>query len=318
MSELARAVSAEPPRLLPLREWEPTKTTLNLWTQIVGKVRLALAPARNHWWHVPLYVDVRGLTTRRLHADGITFQVDFDFVDHRLRVLSADGEESSFELRDGLSVADFDRELHARLARLGVDVAIREQPFGVPMTTPFPDDREHASYDPEAAANFWRALDWTDAIFDEFAGRFCGKTSPIHLFWHSLDLAFSRYSGAPAPPLPGADAITREAYSHEVIAFGFWAGDEQLPEPAFYSYTSPEPVGLRSAPLEPDMAAWVERGNGSLAVLPYAAVAASAAPRACLLAFLESAYRAGAHAAGWHTSELEASLNTPKEGAPAT
>jgi Family of unknown function (DUF5996) len=305
------AVSSELPLLLPLAEWEPTKTTVHLWAQIVGKVRLALAPPRNHWWHVPLYVDVRGLTTRRLHANGSTFQIDFDFVDHRLRVRRGDGKESSFQLRDGLSVADFDEELHASLRGLGVDVAIREEPFGVPSTTPFQVDREHASYDPGAVAAFWRSLDWADRVFEEFAGRFDGKTSPVHLFWHSLDLAFARYSGMAAPPLPEADAITREAYSHEVIAFGFWAGDDQLPEPAFYSYTSPEPEALREEPLAPREARWVQRGTGSLALLTYEAARASADPRRTVLTFLESAYEAGTRSAGWRAAALEAAV-TPR------
>lgn len=291
---------------LPLAHWEATKTTLHLWAQIVGKMRLALMPPRNHWWHVPLYVDVRGLTTRRMHTPGgAMFQIDFDFVDHRLHVRTSDGRGESFPLREGLSVAVFDHELHALLARLELDVAIKEDPYGVPTTTSFPDDRAHASYDPDAVVRFWRILDWTDAVFDEFAGWFCGKTSPIHLFWHSFDLAFSRYSGRPAAVRADADLVTREAYSHDVIAFGFWAGDEQVPEPSYYSYTSPEPDALREGHLEPDEARWTQRWNGSLAILPYDAVRTAADPRAKLLAFLESAYQAGAHAAGWKTGELE-------------
>ena len=238
---------------LPLAQWEETKTTLHLWAQIVGKMRLALMPPRNHWWHVPLYVDVRGLTTRRLPApDGNSFQIDFDFLDHRLYVRRSDGPVESFPLRDGLSVAGFDRELHSLLGRLGLDVEIEETPYGVPTMTPFPDDQEHASYDAATVVRFWRILDWTDSVFGEFSGWFIGKTSPIHLFWHSFDLAFSRYSGPAAPELAEADAVTREAYSHEVIAFGFWPGDREIPSPSFYSYTSPEPEGLREQPLVPD------------------------------------------------------------------
>jgi Family of unknown function (DUF5996) len=291
---------------LPLTEWESAKITLHLWSQIVGKVKLASSAPRNHWWHVPLYVDVRGLTTRRLHsATGLTFEIVFDFVDHMLVVQTSSGAVESFPLVDGLSVAAFDEALHATLARLGIDVEIRESPFGVPMTTPFPEDREHASYDRDAVVRFWRILDWTDSVFEEFAGWSCGKTSPVHLFWHSFDLALTRYSGRRAAALPGVDPVTREAYSHEVISFGFWAGDQNLREPTFYSYTAPEPPGLRDKTLYPDAAHWIAQGEGSLAVLPYEAVRTSPDPRAALLAFLESAYEAGATAAGWDTADLE-------------
>jgi hypothetical protein len=293
---------------LPLTEWEATKQTLHLWAQVVGKVRLASTAPRNHWWNAPLYVDVRGLTTRRLHsAGGVSFQIDFDFVDHRLVVKTSAGETESFALVDGLSVAAFDEQLHATLDRLGVDVPIRETPFGVPTTTPFPADREHASYDPGAVERFWRILDWSDWVFEEFAGWYCGKTSPVHLFWHGLDLAVTRFSGRRAPALPDADAVTREAYTHEVISFGFWPGDDNVRESTYYSYTAPEPDGLREQPLRPDGAFWADQGAGSLARLPYEAVRPAADPRAALLAFLESAYEAGAAAAGWDRVDLASS-----------
>jgi hypothetical protein len=305
------ALSAEDrPKLppLPLEEWEATKRTLHLWSQIVGKVSMGSSAPRNHWWHVPLYLDVRGLTTRRLHATGgATFQIDFDFIDHRLVVRTDRGEVEGFELVDGLSVAAFDRELHALLARLDLDVPILEAPFGVSMTTPFPEDEEHASYDRDAIERFWRILDWTDGVLEEFAGWFAGKTSQVHLFWHSLDLALTRFGGRRAPELPGADRVTREAYSHEVVSFGFWAGDENLGEAAFYSYTAPEPPGLRDSPLRPGAARWSELNGGALAVLPYESVRTAADPRRDVLAFLESAYRAGADLAGWDRAELASS-----------
>lgn len=291
---------------LPFAHWAPTKTTIHLWVQIVGKMRLALMPPRNHWWHVPLYVDVRGLTTRRMRGpSNVAFQIDFDFVDHQLQVRTTAGTGESFPLYDGLSVAEFDQRLHALLARLGLDVAIKEEPFGVPLTTPFPVDRDHASYDPDAVVRFWRILDWSDAVFDEFSGWFCGKTSPVHFFWHSFDLALSRYVGRAAPIAPERDSVNAEAYSHEVIAFGFWAGDEQIPEPSYYSYTFPEPNGLRDRNLDPGEAHWMRRGDGSLALLSYDAVRTASDPRATLLAFLDSAYEAGARSAGWPIAELE-------------
>jgi hypothetical protein len=292
---------------LPYAEWRETKDTLHLWAQVVGKVKLASTPPANHWWNAPLYVDVRGLTTRRLQHGETAFSVDFDFLEHRLVVRTDRGAVESFGLADGLSVAAFDRQFHALLQQLGVDVAIREQPFGVPMTTPFREDDAHASYDADAVERYWRSLEWADRVFTEYAGWFCGKSSPVHLFWHSLDLALTRFSGRRAPAIDGIDAVSREAYSHEVISFGFWAGDKQIPEAAFYSYTAPEPAGLREQPLTPPAARWLEQGSGSLALLPYEAVRASTDPKATLLAFLESAYQAGATLADWNTEELASS-----------
>jgi hypothetical protein len=290
---------------LPLTDWESTKTTLHLWAQIVGKIRMASTAPRNHWWNVTLYVDVRGLTTRRMYApNGVTFQIDFDFVEHRLVVRTNGGATESFALHDGLSVAEFDERLHGILAGLGIDVPIRESPFGVPMTTPFPADREHAAYDADAVERFWRILDWTDGVFEEFSGWYCGKTSPVQLFWHSLDLAVTRFGGRRAPARPDADPVTREAYTHEVVSFGFWAGDQNIREPTYYSYTAPEPQGLREQELSPEQAGWSELYGGSMALLRYDAVRAAADPRAALLAFLESAYRAGADAAGWDRADL--------------
>jgi hypothetical protein len=226
-------------------------------------------------------------------------------------VRTSDARTWSVELADGVPVADFDAHLHEALSALGVDVTIREQPFGVPMTTPFPDDREHASWDRDAIERFGRILDWSDEVFEEFSGWFSGKTSPVHLFWHSFDLAVTRFSGRPAPPLE-ADAVTREAYSEEVISFGFWAGDDNLPDAAYYSYTAPEPDGLRDQPLP--AGDWVTSPNGSLAILPYDLVRTARDPRATLLAFLQGAYEAGARLAGWETSGFESRwCPTPKQ-----
>jgi hypothetical protein len=291
---------------LPLEPWEPTKDTLHLWVQIVGKVKMASLPPQNHWWHAALYVDVRGLSTHLLHsADGSPFEIRFDFVEHELVVETPD-ELRAIGLRDGLSVAEFDRRLHEALGDL--DVTILEKPFGVAaFTTPFPEDFEHAAYDPEAVERFWRVLDWSSGVLDEFRGWFCGKQSPVHLFWHSLDLALTRFSGRRAPAVPDADAVTREAYTDELVSFGFWAGDANLREPAYYSYTFPEPEGLRERPLAPAHARWIEQGSGSLAILPYETVRTAPDPRGTLLEFLESAYEAGADAAGWDRAGLTSS-----------
>ncbi len=309
MTATVRAASASVRELpaLPLDEWEPTLDTLHLWLQVVGKIRLATAPPRNHWWHVPLYVDVRGLTTHRMHApNGLAFQIDFDFVDHRLVVRTSEGADESFPLAAGLSVAEFDASLHDLLARIGADVAIRETPYGVPMTTPFPEDHEHASYDRDAVVRFWQILDWSDAVFEEFAGWSCAKTSPVHLFWHSMDLAVTRFSGRRAPEIPNAGLVTREAYSHEVVSFGFWPGDQKVREPTYYSYTAPEPPGLKEQPLRPDDAHWAGEGS-ALALLPYERVRKATDPRAALLAFLESAYSGGSDLAEWDREALTSS-----------
>jgi hypothetical protein len=293
---------------LPLEDWEDAKITLHLWVQIVGKIRLASTAPRNHWWHVPLYVDVRGLTTRRMHApNGHSFEIAFDFIEHRLVVRTNTGAVESFELVDGLSVAEFDEKVHGSLRALGIDVPIRETPYGIAITTPFAEDRDHATYDPVAVERFWRVLDWSDGVLEEFSGWFCGKTSPVHLFWHSLDLAVSRFGGKRAPVSPNADPVTREAYSHEVISFGFWPGDQTVREASFYSYTSPEPPGLRQEPLNPKAAKWTDQGSGSLARLSFEDVRTAKDPRATLLGFLESAYQAGTQAAGWNRAELASS-----------
>jgi hypothetical protein len=283
---------------MPLASWEPTKDTLHLWSQIVGKVQLALTPRRNHWWNVTLQPTVRGLTTRRMPTGDDELELELDLVAHRLRALTTSAE-GGFPLEDGLSVAAFHRQLDGVLGDLGVDVAIRAEPFGVPVTTPFAEDVEHASYDAAAATRFLRILQWSADRFEEFAGWYCGKTSPVQLFWHSFDLAVSRFSGRRAPAVPGADPVTAEAYSHEVISFGFWAGDVRTPFPAYYSYTAPEPPDLRDRSLRPASARWVEQGSGSLAVLEYEDVRTAADPGATVLEFLQSGFEAGATLAGW-------------------
>ena len=293
---------------LPFEQWEPTKETLHLWAQIVGKVRLAATLPQNHWWNAPLYVDTRGLTTRRLRSERGDFDVSFDFVAHELVVRTSGGGTNSFLLADGLSVAAFYERFLALLTGLGIEVEIKPEPFGLPVTTPFAKDTEHASYDREAVERFWEALRWMDWTLQEFAGWFCGKTSPVHLFWHGFDLAVTRFSGERAPENPNADRVSREAYSHEVISFGFWPGDRKVRMPAFYSYTAPEPAGLAERPLRPQTASWQQPfGSSHLALLPYDDVRTSSDPRETLLDFLESAYDAGATLAGWDRDGLRSS-----------
>jgi hypothetical protein len=293
---------------LPYREWEPTKQTLHRYCQMVGKVRMALVPFRNHWWHVTLYVSARGLTTGPMPYGDLTAEIELDFVDHRLEVRTSAGGRAAFPLRDGLTVATFAEDLFAALGEVGVEARILAKPFDLGDSPPFAEDTVHGRYDADAVARCWTIMRHTETALRRFASGFAGKASPVHLFWHSFDIAHARYSGRRAPAIPGADPVTAEAYSHEVIAFGWWPGDDRrTPFPAFYSYTSPEPPGLAERPLQPGAAEWQDTGNGSLAVLPYDEVRTAPDPAAALHAFFESAYRAGAEAAGWDAAALASS-----------
>lgn len=287
---------------LPLKNWEETKTTLHLYIQIIGKIRLALMPRRNHWWHVPLYVASRGLTTRPIPYRGIEFEISFDFIDHVLRITTSEGDHREITLR-GQSVGTFYNEVFTSLATLGIEVQIRAVPYEHQSTIPFAEDETHGSYDRQQVDKFFKILVWTDGVFQKFSGRFLGKTSPVHLFWHSFDLTVTRFSGRRAPEMTGASRVNREAYSHEVVSFGFWAGDEKIPEPAFYSYTAPEPQGLREEPLAPSEAFWGELNGGTLALYRYSDILNTEHPEESLLQFLESAYQAGARRAVWETAD---------------
>jgi hypothetical protein len=292
---------------MPLTEWQDTKATVHRFAQVVGKIRLAASVRRNHWWNVPFHLTGRGITSRPMgQADGNQiFTIDFDFVDHHLLVTAGDGTAVSFPLY-GRSVASFYRDTLDALHTLGVHVHIdRPKPFGLPDAgRPFTDDTEHASYDPVWITRYWQVLSQVNLVLEEFAARFCGKASPVHHFWHSFDIAHTRFSEHQVVHPPGADPVTREAYSREVISFGFWFGDNTFPEPAFYSYTAPEPEGLAREPLEPTAAAWTWRNGSHLAVLRYDHARADADPRATVLAFYESAYQAGAQHAGWDIDRL--------------
>jgi len=285
---------------MPLDEWRATKNTLHLYLQIIGKIRLRTHPRVNHWWHVTLYVSPRGLTTRAIPYAGGSFEIEFDFKDHELKMRTSDGRSEDFALYDGLSVADFYASVFANLAKLGIKPEIKAIPYEAPSTTPFADDDEDKSYDKEYVERFHQILVAVDDIFEEFRGQFTGKSTPVHLFWHSFDLALTRFSGRPAPPMPEANIVTREAYSHEVISFGFWFGDDKpnsVAAPAFYSYTAPKPNGLEDEPLQPDSAFWTP--DGGMALLMYDNVRKTDDPRKAVLEFLESAYQAGAKTAGW-------------------
>jgi hypothetical protein len=299
-------VTSWPP--LPYRAWEQTKETIHRYVQIVGKVRMTLVPFRNHWWHVTLYVSARGLTTGAMPYGDLTVEIEFDFIDHHLNIRTSDGRIAGFPLRDRTPCARFYTELFNSLEHVGVHVEVNAKPFDLGDSTPFPDDTLHDSYDAAAVERWWRILQLTHHTLAGFASGFTGKVSPIHLFWHSLDLAHTRFSGRRAPAIEGADPVTAEAYSHELISFGWWPGDNRrTPYPAFYSYTAPEPAGLSTTPLSPAAAEWQDTGNGSLAVLPYEAVQTASDGAAMLLSFYESAYQAGAALASWDTGLLRTS-----------
>jgi hypothetical protein len=292
---------------LPFEAWPDTASTLHLWTQIVGKVRLAQTPWINHSWHVTLYVTPRGLSTSPMPHGDRTFQIDFDFLRHQLLITTSDDESRTLPLRPQ-ATADFHAHLMAKLDELGLPVKIHGRPNEVEEAIPFSEDRQHASYDPEAAQRFWRALVQVDRVFQEFRARFIGKNSPVHFFWGSFDLAVTRFSGRPAPPHPGGfpnlpDRITREAYSHEVSSAGFWPGNAAMPEPIFFSYAYPTPDGFSEAKVGPAGAAW----NGDLGefVLPYDEVRCAASPKRTLLEFLQTTYEAAAGLAGWDRNALE-------------
>ncbi|MFE3458309.1 DUF5996 family protein [Nocardiopsis aegyptia] len=292
---------------IPLESWYDTKQTLHRFEQIVGKVRLEHSPRRNHWWNVPFHLTGSGLTTRPMGlVDGNpVFTVDFDFVRHRLVASTLDGQEASLPL-EGLSVAEFYLRFQSLLDGLGVDGSISEaHPFDLPDSDrPFVQDHEHATYIPEHATRYWQVLSQVNLILEEFSSGFSGKISPVHHFWHTFDIAVTRFSPHPVPQPREAGGLVREAYSREVVSSGFWFGDDTVPEPCFYSYTAPEPDGLAQQPLSPVAAEWVKSGGGHLALLRYADVRRMPDPRASVLEFLESSYRAGAALAGWEISAL--------------
>ena len=287
---------------LPLEEWEPTRATLHMWTQIVGKVRLALSPRVNHWWQVPLYVSARGLTTSAIPYGDDIFEIEFDFAGGNLEIRKSGRATTSVRLYPR-TVADFYHETMAALRGIGIDVKIWPVPVEIANPIPFPDDREHASYDPEYVNRFHRILLQVDTILKEFRSRFTGKASPVHFFWGSFDLAATRFSGRRAPERVGADPITREAYSHECSSAGFWPGGGDVTGPAFYSYAAPEPQGYAAQRVLP-ASAFYHAGLREF-ILMYDDVRRAASARSELLDFLQSTYDAAADLGNWDRVNLE-------------
>jgi len=287
---------------LPLPEWHDTCDTLHMWTQVVGKLRMALTPLVNHWWNVALYVDARGLTTSPMPWRDGAIELRFDFVDHALVLHASDGGTRSFALVP-MSVADFYRKTMDMLASAGIEIGVDTMPSEVPDPIPFERDAIHASYDRIYAERFWRILVTLDRVFGEFRSGFVGKCSPVHFFWGSFDFAVTRFSGRRAPERPGADAITREAYSHEVSSVGFWPGGGGVPDAAFYAYAAPEPKGFRDHPIRPAGVRY-ESALGEF-ILMYEDVRHAHSPSAALLEFCESTYVAAANLGGWDRKALE-------------
>lgn len=287
-------------------EWKDTCATLHMWSQVVGKIRLAQTPLVNHWWNTPLYVSARGLTTTAMpYRDGRNFEIEFDFIDHKLRIDCSDGAETALGLQPK-SVADFYQELMDALRGLGIVVNIWTMPVEVPNPIRFTEDHEHKAYDPAYAHRFWQALVSMDKVLQEFRSRFIGKSSPVHFFWGSFDLAVTRFSGRPAPEREGADLITREAYSHEVISHGFWPGSKDM-DAAFYSYTAPEPPGLSDTvaqgTIRPPQTFYSTDMKEFF--LLYDDVRTADSPDQTLMDFCQTTYEAGANLANWDRAALE-------------
>ena len=290
---------------LPWEAWQDTCATLHMWSQIIGKIRLAQAPLVNHWWQVPFYITSRGLTTSPMPYEARIFQIDFDFISHELIVLADSGEKRSLELKPR-TVADFHQELMAALKSLGIEPSIWTTPVEVEERIPFEHDTKHASYDPDYAQRFWRVIVQADRVMKEFRARFIGKASPVHFFWGAFDLAVTRFSGRRAPDHPGVPNVGRnvmlEAYSHEVSSAGFWPG-AWLGEPAFYAYAYPEPAGFKEYPVQPEEA-YYNSDMGEF-LLPYEAVRKAGSPDDKLLAFLQTTYEAAAESGKWDRAALE-------------
>ncbi|MBZ9650855.1 DUF5996 family protein [Psychroflexus montanilacus] len=286
---------------------EDKKMTLHLFLQIMGKIRLKMTSRKNHWWYVTEYVNTQGLTTGAIpYNSGLEkFSMTLNVIHHKLEVSTSKGELESFSLHESLTVADFYNKLLGITQKLNIPVSILDVPFGLGIDKSFGEINEYQHYDKKYTENLWRSLLWVDDVFTEFSGRFYGKTCPVHLYWHSMDLAVTRFSGNEAPPM-GVDArlSDKDAYSHECISFGFWAGDDNIKEPAFYSYTYPSPKGLDKEVLFPSSAEWVSSNGSAMAILKYNNLLAEHDPRKTLLDFMESAYQAGAKKANWDLEKL--------------
>jgi hypothetical protein len=292
------------PPLPPLADWEETKDTLHLFVQIVGKIRLKLMPRKNHWWHATLYVTASGLATGPMPYQNRTLELRFNFIKHQLEITTSEGKTREIPLFDGLTVGQFYEQVFAALKELQIELKILAKPYDIKSKIPFAQDAEHHHYQPEKVKNYWQALKQIDQVLKEFSGRFYGKTCPVHVYWHHFDLTVTRFSGKKVPINPEASIVEKDSYSHEVISFGFWAGDDILREATFYSYTFPLPENIDKEPLKPTNAAWKEYNGSPMALFSYANLLKEPDPKQALLDFLESGYKAGAKLANWPIEEL--------------
>ena len=293
---------------LPFDKWKETRITLHLILQIIGKVRLKMTPRKNHWWYITHYVSVHGFSTSPIpYQDGNnTFEVVFDVHQREVRIQTSLAQTVSIPLHQGLTVAKFYQNFIDALKSLNINLTIIDRPFDMGVEKRFPEIMEYHHFDWDYIHKFWQIAHWTDGVFKEFSGRFYGKTCPVQLYWHHLDLAVTRFSGKKAPPMDTSARLSdKDAYSHEAISFGFWAGDENMQEPAYYAYTYPSPEGLEKQPIKPETAKWIDSNGSPMAILKYNDLINSDNPRAVLLDFLESAYQAGATLAGWDVEELK-------------
>ena len=293
---------------LPFDKWKETRITLHLILQIIGKVRLKMTPRKNHWWYITHYISVHGFSTSPIPCeDGInTFEIVYDVHQREVRIQTSFAQKLAIPLHGGLTVARFYQKFTNALASLNITPAIIDKPFDMGVAKRFPEIVEYHHFDWDYINRFWQIMLWTDGVFKEFSGRSYGKTCPVQLYWHHLDLAVTRFSGKKAPPLDASARLSdKDAYSHEAISFGFWAGDENMQEPAYYSYTYPSPDGLESQPIKPEAAKWIDSNGSPMAILRYHDLIRSDDPRAVLLDFLESTYQAGATLSGWDLQDLK-------------
>ncbi|SFM29023.1 DUF5996 family protein [Methanolobus profundi] len=284
--------------VLPIEEWEDTMNTFHLFLQVIGKIRLKLFPKRNHWWHVTLYISTRGITTGPIPYEDMSFEMEFDLIEHVLIIRTSTDQNRNIELK-GLSVSQFYKKVFSELSDIGISTKIVAVPYDTPFSTePFETDDKHSSYNEKYVNRYWRILVQMNSIFETYRGTFTGKCSPSQFFWHHKDLSLIFYSGRSVELWEGANPVDTEAYSHELIAFGFWPGDENVREPAFYASVYPEPEGLTDEPLSPEKAFWSPDGGG-MALLMYNDARSTPDPKQAIVEFMESVYQAGAKKANW-------------------
>lgn len=289
----------------PLEDWIATKESVHRYLQIVGKLRLSLNSKKNHWWHLTLYVNSRGIYTGSIPYGAFSFDIQFDFIHHQLQVHTSKGDSRSFDLKEGLSVKDFYNKFSDLLKDLSIDFEILAKPFDLSDNIPFSECTQHSSYNATAVHKAWQILVQVNMVLEEFSGRSYSKTCPVHIYWHHMDLVVTRFSGNKAHKMNTTSNVELEAYSHEVISFGFWFGDDKIKEPAFYSYTYPAPKGIDKEKLQPKSAKWVDANSSPMAILLYNDMREKDNAKDLIMEFLESSYQAGASRSGWDIEGLE-------------